>query len=348
MIETPSPRSSAVIPAPRSFIGPVAAIVMAGVAATGCGAFSQQGELIVRVVDARSGAAITNAVVDADYQQHRTDGSGRARFQLAATTYDVSVDHPAYLPLTTTVVLAPGAIAAKTIGLYPRPGGPQPDPASPQPGSSAQPSAAPSAGPEIKTATIFGRVTDDRSTRLPNATVFIESGWGIPLGQARTNAVGEYRVEKLPRGQQARVTVILDGYKSVTREATPAGDWRMDFVGVYALRKDVPPVQDPSGHPFAKVTGRVEDTMGRPIDGAIIKAEADGVRFNFSQMAIARGGRYELKCPTQIPIRFTASKVNHRPVSFVEAIDPAVYGQEARMDFTSGRALDPTPILEGK
>ncbi len=338
---------------PRQFAAPLAAIVVMAGAATGCGTFSQQAELLVRVVDARSGQAIVGATVAADYLSKRTGAGGQVRLLLKPDMYDLTVEHPAFLSMTTTVVIVSGVGAAKTIGLYPRPGGveplpgPGPDPIpSNGPGPSPGPSGAPSTAPE-KGAAIFGRVTDESGARIPNAMVFAESGWGIPLGNARTNAHGEYRVEKLSRGQQARVTVIADGYKSVTRAATPAGEWRMDFTGAYALRRDVPPPPDPAGPPTVRVEGRVEDSMGRPLDGAIIKAESENVRYPFSQMAVARGGRFELKCPAEVPIRFTASKVAHRPVTFTERLERPGFGGDVRVEFTGIRALDPTPVFEG-
>ena len=255
--------------------------------------------------------------------------------------------------MTTTVVVVSGVGAAKTIGLYPRPNGveplpgPQPDPVpsgsgAPSPGPSGAPSAAPEKG-----VAIFGRVTDESGARIPNVMVFAESGWGIPLSHARTNAHGQYRLEKLSRGQPARVTVIADGYKSVTRSATPTVEWRMDFTGAFALRRDMPAPVDPGGPPMVRVEGMVQDTMGRPVDGAIVKVESDNVRLPFNQMAVARGGRYELKCPTEVSLRFTATKVAHRPVAFTERLDRASFSGSARVDFTGLRALDPTPVFEG-
>lgn len=333
----------------RPACAPLAAIVLMAGAATGCGTFGQQAELFVRVVDARNGQAIVGATVQADYQTKRTGGGGQARFQLKPEMYDLTVEHPAYLSMTTTVVIVSGVGAAKTVGLYPRPQGVEPLPAlSPDPVASGgpNPSPAPSAVAE-KGAAIFGRVTDASGARVPNAMVFAESGWGIPLGNARTNAVGEYRLDKLSRGQQARVTVIAEGFKSVTRTATPNGEWRMDFTGAYALRPDVPPPADPAGPPTVRVEGLVQDTMGRPIDGAIVKVESDDVRLPFNQMAVARGGRFDLKCPAEITLRFTATKVAHRPVTFTERLERPAFGSDVRVDFTGHRALDPAPILEG-
>lgn len=342
------------IPSPRHLSAPLAAVVVMAGAATGCGTFAQQAELVVRVVDARSGQGIVGATVQADYQTRRTGAGGQARFLLKPDMYDLTVEHPAFLAMTTTVVIASGVGAAKTIGLYPRPNGveplpgPGPDPTpSTGPNPSPAPSGAPSTAPE-KGAAIFGRVTDETGTRIPNAMIFAESAWGIPLGNARTNAHGEYRVDKLSRGQQARVTVIADGYKAVTRSATPTGEWRMDFTGAFALRRDVPPPPDPGGPPTVRVDGRVEDTMGRPVDGAIIKAESENVRYPFSQMAVARGGRFELKCPAEVPLRFTATKVAHRPVTFTERLERPMVGSDVRVAFTGMRALDPIPVLEGR
>lgn len=328
-----------------TYLAPLVAIVVAG-----CGTFGQKTDLIVRVVDARTGQAIAGATVDADYQKARTNGAGQTRFQLTPNSYEVTIAHPAFLSTTTTVMLVAGVTASKTVGLYPRPNGVEPLPGpsgdpngtpTPQPGTSA----APSAQPGEKPVAIFGRVTDETGNRVPNAMVFVESNWGIPLGNARTSAVGEYRVEKLARFQPTRVTVIADGYKSVTRTAAPTSDWRMDFTGAFGLRKDVP-VVDPGGPPMVKLVGRVEDTMGRPIDGAIVKAEASGVRYPFNEMAIVRGGRFTMTCPAEIDIRFTATKVAHRPVTFIERLERNS-GYDTRLDFTGPRALDPAPILEG-
>lgn len=331
------------------YLAPLLAIAVAG-----CGTFAQKTDLIVRVVDARTGQAIGGATVEADYQKSRTSSGGQTRFTLAPDTYEVAIAHPAFLSTTTTVILVPGVTASKTVGLYPRPisveplPGPSGDPnpggsPAPNPGASVQPS--PATGE--KPVAIFGRVTDEAGNRVPNALVFVESGWGIPLGNARTTAVGEYRVDKLPRFQQQRITVIADGYKSVTRTAAPSSDWRMDFTGVFAMRRDLPISVDPGGPPIVRVIGRVEDTMGRTIDGAIVKAESDNVRYPFSEIAIVRGGRFELKVPAEMNIRFTATKVAHRPVTFVERVERPAFGGEVHLSFTGPRALDPTVILEG-
>jgi hypothetical protein len=87
--------------------------------------------------------------------------------------------------------------------------------------------------------------------------------------------------------------------------------------------------------------------MGRPLDGAIVKAESDGVRYPYAEMAIVRGGRFELKCPAEMSIRFTATKVAHRPVTFVERLERPGFGGDVHLQFTGPRALDPAPILEG-
>src|SRR5687767_12824620 len=89
----------------RHLSAPLAAVVVIAGAATGCGALSQQADLLVRVVDARSGQAIVGATVEADYQKKRTGGGGQARFSLKPDMYDLTVEHPAFLSMTTTVVI---------------------------------------------------------------------------------------------------------------------------------------------------------------------------------------------------------------------------------------------------
>jgi len=330
----------------RFLIAPTATVLLISYAA-GCGIAVQRGDLVVRVVDARTGQAVRGALVTADYEQYPTNALGQARFTLNANTYDLQIDHPAFLPTTTTAVVVPGPPSIKTVGLYPRPAQPaSPDPqpsGAPNPAPSGAPSSAPSPGAP-HTALVFGRVTDATGARLANATVFAESSWGIPTGTARTNAVGEYRIDKLVPGQEGRVSVILDGYQSVTRPVSPKGNWRLDFTGIYALKKveQANPLQ-----PLVTVTGRVTDTMNRLIDGAIIKAESVATG-EVKAAAVARHGQYTFKVPAKLTLRFTASKLNHRSVNFVEIVEANTGGTPVRVDFTGIRALDPTPTMEGK
>lgn len=318
----------------------VAVVVLLG-AASGCGTWGFQAELLVRVVDERTGQAVPGAKVQADYLMRRTGPSGQARFVLRPAAYDVVVEHPAFAPMEVSVVLAPNAVAAKTVGLQPRakPPAPSPTPTASAP-VSPQPSAGASAPIEVG-ATVFGRVTDEAGNRLPGAQVLLESNWGIPLGEARTNGTGEFKVSQLPKGQSLKLTAMANGFKSVTRNASPAGDWRLDFTGAWALRPDTPPTPAPGGPPIVRVDGVVQDTAGRVVEGAFVRVESDNVRYPLHQMVSAAKGSFEFKLPAQIPIRFTATKPGYRPVTFVERLELITGAGPLRVDFTEGRALAP-------
>lgn len=321
-------------------IGLTAVVAIAAYGTLGCGL--EQTDLRVQVLDAASGNPVVGAQVEVDYLQERTNVGGMARFLVRPGAHDLSIAHRAYEPLDTSVVLYNPGMAVKTVSLQPLP--PTPPTTEPSPGASPQPgpSATPAPG---KTITVFGRVTDPAGTRIPKASVYIESEWGIPFGTADTSAVGEYKIAKLPRNQALRITAIADGYRARTRVITPSADWRLDFTGVYALAKTPPVTQPDAG--MARVTGKVEDTQGRALDGVIVKAEAYNTRHPFKETAIARKGHYEIVVPTGLPLRFIASKYGHRSVTFVETIAPR-NGEPIKLHFQGQRALDPTPIFEGK
>ncbi|MEB3195902.1 MAG: carboxypeptidase-like regulatory domain-containing protein [Candidatus Sericytochromatia bacterium] len=308
------------------------------VLAAGCGTWGFQAELLVRVVDARTGQAVSGALVEADLQERRTGPSGQARFTLKPAAYDVAVTHPAYQALVTDVMLAPNAVLARTVGLEPR--SPGASPAPPSPGASPLPSGPPPATPGSDVS-VSGRVTDPSGNRLPNADLLVESAWGIPLGQARTNAQGEFRVAQLPRGETIKLTVIATGFRSVTRTARLEGDWRLDFTGMYALRPDQPAPAQPGGPATVQIDGAVEDAAGVAVDGAFVRAESDNVRYPFTAIALTRYGHFEFKAPADIPIRFTATKPGYRPVTFLERLTWVPGAGPLRLDFTGGRALVP-------
>jgi hypothetical protein len=188
---------------------------------------------------------------------------------------------------------------------------------------------------------VFGRVTDETGSRVPGVSLLFESNWGIPLGEARTNGTGEFRVSQLPKGQALKVTAIAPGFKSVTRNVSPTSDWRLDFTGAWALRKDVPPTPSPGGPPIVRVDGIVQDTSGRALEGAFVRVESDNVRYPLQQVVAATKGSFEFKLPAQIPIRFTATKPGYRPVTFVERLELINGAGPVRVDFTEGRALAP-------
>lgn len=314
-------------------------------AASGCGTWGFQAELLVRVVDERTGQAVPGARVQADYLIRRTSPSGQVRFMLRPATYDVVVEHPAFSPMEVSVVLAPNAVAAKTVALQPRPRPVVPPSASPSPGGGAapaspQPSGVASAPLEVG-AVVRGRVTDDAGNRVSGAHLLLESTWGIPLGEARTNGVGEFKVSQLPKGQSLKVTALASGFKSVTRNVSPVGDWRLDFTGVWSLRPDTPPTPAPGGPPIVRVDGIVQDTAGRVVDGAFVRVESDNVRYPLHQTVLAAKGSFEFKLPAEIPLRFTATKPGYRPVTFVERLELITGGGPLRVDFTTGRALAP-------
>ncbi|MEB3328745.1 MAG: carboxypeptidase-like regulatory domain-containing protein [Candidatus Sericytochromatia bacterium] len=318
-------------------------LVVAGGSGAGCGSLGPGAELIVRVIDARSGQAVAGAIVEVDWQVLRTTGGGTARVGLRPGTYELTVTHGAFEPSVSGIMLAPGATLARTVGLRPRPdgGSPSPSPSAPPvaaPGPS--PAASPSATPG---ATVYGKVTDGRGGRLGGALVLVESTWGLPLAEARTTAVGEFRFPGLPRRQPVKITAIAEGHRAVTRVVRPDGEWRLDFTGVHALTPERPQGAEPGGPPMVKVDALVTNGAGDAVDEAIVRAESEAVRFPFSTTRVARHGHAEFLCPTGIRIRFTASKLGHRPVTFVERLEPPSGSGPFRLDFTGGRALTATP-----
>jgi hypothetical protein len=59
----------------------------------------------------------------------------------------------------------------------------------------------------------------------------------------------------------------------------------------------------------------------------------------FNDVGVARAGRFNLSVPTDEPLRFTASKVGYRSVSFVQTIPAGGFGMNMWVDFTGQRAL---------
>ncbi|MEB3220670.1 MAG: carboxypeptidase-like regulatory domain-containing protein [Candidatus Sericytochromatia bacterium] len=331
------------MPAPFRLALPLVPLLLAGGIGASCGTLGPGAELIVRVVDARSGQGVPGATVEVDWQVLRTAGAGAARVSLRPGAYELTVSHGGYEPSVSSVMLAPGATLARTVGLRPRPeaASPQPSPAG-TPGTSPTPSpgASPSAEPG---AVVFGKVTDGKGGRLAGALVLVESTWGVPLAEARTTAVGEFRFPGLPRRQPAKFTAIADGHRSITRVVTPAGEWRLDFTGVHALAPERPPVTEPGGPPVVKVDALVTNALGTAVDGAVLRAESEAVRFPFATTLVTKLGHAEFLCPSGIPVRFTATKVGHRPITFVERLEPVPGGGPLRLDFKGGRALVPAP-----
>jgi hypothetical protein len=268
---------------------------------------------------------------------------------LSANSYDVTVAHANYLPLTKMVTLYPGPAAAFTILVYPRPDGPvDPTPApgpgeTPAPGASTPPGPKPTNDPGVA---VFGRVVDEKGNRIPGAMVMFQTGW-ITVGSASTNAQGEYRVEHLPRGQQLTAVAAADGYDAVNRTLAPQAEWRLDFASAFALKKHVEPAPAPGAPTRLVITGKLEDTMGRPLDGVFVRVESANVRYPFNQTVLGRNGKYKLVVPTDLPLRFTASKPNFHTMSFTDTVPASSFGGAAQEDFTGPRALDPAPILEG-
>jgi hypothetical protein len=326
---------------PRS-IG-LAAVALA--LAAGCGV--KQTDMLIRVLDARTQAPVVGATVTVDDRDQATNAAGVTHFLLPANSYDVSVAHASYLPLTKMVAIYPGPAAAFTIYLYPRPDGPvDPTPGpgeSPAPGASVPPGPKPTNDPGVA---VFGRVVDERGTRIPGAMVMFQTGW-ITVGSASTNAQGEYRVEHLPRGQQLSVVAAADGYDAVSRSVTPTAEWRLDFASAFALKHHVEPAPQPGAPTRVAITGKIEDTMGRPLDGVVVKVESFNVRYPFSQAAISKAGRYRMVVPTDLPLRFTANKTNFHTMTFTDTVPASSFGGAAEEDFTGPRALDAAPILEG-
>lgn len=339
---------------PYTFLRAPLAIALMATASAGCGALQDRSDLQIRVIDARNNQPVNGAVVEVEYLTQRTGPSGTTRFQLRSRSYEVGIEHPAYLPLTTTVVLY-GGLVSKTVALYPRPDGPpgpgpMPTP-TPNPGGSGQPTPPPGPTPSPgadNTVAVFGRVADAQGNRLAGTSIMVESSWGIPIGTQTTGANGEYRIAKVPRGAQVRVIAFKEGFTAVSRPITPGGDWRLDFTGAFALRPAIAPLPTPGGPVPVTAKGDVEDTMGRPIDGAFVRVESADARYPFSASAITRHGRYSVRVIAGLPLRFTASKVDHRTVTFTQKLEMPSFGDTVAVDFTGVRALDPTPILEGR
>lgn len=323
--------------------GLTAAVTIAVYGTAGCGL--EQTDLRVQVLDAESGNPVVGAQVEVDTLQQRSNVAGMARFNVrTGGAHNLSISHPGFESLDTSVVLYNPGIFVKTISLQPMSHVPvSPDP-SPSPGTSPQPGPSTSPAPG-KTIAIFGKVTDPAGTRIPKALIYIESEMGVPFGSADTSAQGEYKIAKLPKNQPLRITAIADGYRSRSRVITPNADWRLDFTGVYALNKSAPDSNPEAG--MVRVTGQVEDTMGRALDNVILKAEAYNTRHPFKETTIAKKGSYAIVVPAGMPLRFVASKYGHRSVTFVETIAPRT-GEVIKLHFTGQRALDPTPIFEGK
>lgn len=319
----------------------VALLGLVAVAAMGCGL--DQGDLSVRVLDARTQVAIASARVTVDgYRELTTNGAGFARTALPAGMHAVVIEHDAYTPVEEMIRLQPREQASRTVRLLPKaepsPGpSPSPGPApsgEPTPAPSGVPSAVPSAEARVE---LFGRVTDDAGTRLAGAIVFVESPLGLPHGSASTNAQGEYHVRDLPGGQALRVTALADGRRSISRTVKPSGVWRLDFTGAYGLKPPAPP---PSEH--VRVVGRVENAAGQALDQAIVRVETYRSRAPWQGTAIAKDGAYELSVPSGAQLRFTATQAGHRPISFLET----VRGAQARVDFTGARSLVPASSVE--
>jgi hypothetical protein len=322
-----------------SLLGTTAAIAL--YATLGCGL--EQTDFRVQVTDATTGNPLVGASVEVDYLQAPTNAGGQARFNVRPGAHDLTVSCRGYEQVQTAVVLYNAGMAVKSIAMMPlsEPVNP-PSPPAPSPGASPQPGASPSPTP-AKGLQIFGKLTDGTGVRIPKASVYVESEWGIPFGTADSNAVGEYRIGKLPKGQALRVTAIADGYKSRSRVVTPTADWRLDFTGIYALTPNT--AQTPSvGAGTTLVTGRVEDVQGRGLSGVIIKADSSDVRYPFKETTIARNGAFEIAVPTDLPLRFIASKYGYRSVTFTETIASAHAGERIRLDFKGQRALDRAPM----
>ncbi|MDB5101071.1 MAG: hypothetical protein JWM80_5492 [Cyanobacteria bacterium RYN_339] len=323
--------------------GGLAAVAI--VLAAGCGV--QQTDMLIRVLDARTQAPVVGATVTANDRDQATNMAGVTHFLVRPNSYDVTVAHQNYLPLTKMVSIYPGPAAAFTIYLYPRPDGPVPPSpgpgVSPAPGASVPPGPKPTNDPGVA---VFGRVVDDKGTRIPGAMVMFQTGW-IVVGSASTNAQGEYRVEHLPRGQQLNVTAAADGYDAMNRSCNANADWRLDFASAFALKHHVEPAPAPDRPANIAISGKIEDTMGRPLDGVVVRVESSNVRFPFNQTAIGRNGRYRMVVPTDLPLRFTASKANFHTMSFTDTVPAASFGGGAQEDFAGPRALDAAPILEG-
>ena len=333
--------------APSLYRGCLIAAVVTASGLAGCGL--EQTELAVRVLDATSGAPIDGASVEVDgFRRERTNRLGVARFMLRSGAYTVDVSAPRYEKITNTVSVFTGMASSAEVRLErqaaPTPGSstqPSPTP-TPAPGASTAPTPKPSASaPAAETVTLYGKVTDPTGARVKGATIYVESNWGIPFGEpATTNGQGEYKLQaKVPRGTGVRVSAMAEGFVAKSRQVTPKGEWRLDFAGAFALSPDV---TEPDLPAEVRVSGQLEDTTGKALRFAVVKVESEDMRYPFSRKVPAFLGRFELKVPTRLPLRFTASAEGHRTVTFVETVKSS----SPRFDFTGYRALDPKPALE--
>lgn len=324
----------------------IAAVVSAG-SLSGCGL--EQSELSVRVLDKRNGAPIPGAAVEVNgYRRERTNILGVARMMLRPGAYDVAVSAPRFVTVDATVTVFAGMASNATVGLDAAPAptpGPSPSPGaspSPAPGASTPPSPKPSpSAPAIEQVTLYGKVVDPTGARVKGATVYVESDWGVLFGQpATTNTVGEYRLQaKVTKGTSLRVAGMADGYETQVRRVAARGEWRLDFAGGFALK---PIVSNPELPTQVRVVGRLEDTQGRALKWAVVRAEAEGTRYAFKTGTVGFDGQFELTVPTNLPLRFTASAPNHRTVTFVETVKSA----SPQFDFTGYRALEPKVIKD--
>ena len=309
----------------------------------GCGTSNGgRADLDLQVLDARSNQGVAEALVIVPGQiPRRTGATGHVRLNLKADTYTRGIQHKDYQAASLNVSLVPGVAIAKTINLNPRPErstspAPSPDPqTSPTPRASTSP-----------TAMLRGRVSDETGSRLANVTLYVETPMGLAVAMANSNKVGEYRIEGLPLQTPLKVSAILEGYQTVSRALNLKGNWQMDFSGVYALRKNNGATPGVGAPMLVKVSGRVEDTMGRALPRAIVRIESEGPQDSFKEAVLSKQGGFETRVPVDMPLRFTASKPNHRTISFVETIRRPEAGENPRLDFTGIRALDHLPILE--
>ena len=316
-------------------------------AAVGCGV--SQSDLALKIVDARTGAPVSGATVTVNDRDQATNDQGLVHFLLrSGGAYGVAVSDPDYLPLSTNVALVGGA-QARTIQLYPRPDGPggtnpSPDPGqTPGPGGSPVPTPLPSVADGV---TVMGRVTDEKGNRVANALVQVRTSSEITLGSASTSPQGEYRIPGVPRNRDLKITAVADGLTGVTRVFKPTSDWRMDFSNQFALKAPSSSGPGPSTTQRAVVQGTIVDTFGHPLDGVVVHVESANVRYPFDQMVLGRQGRYHLAVPTELSLRFTASKSGFRATTFVQTVPAATMGLAASVDFTGARALDLLPVNE--
>lgn len=327
------------------FRGLVIATV-ATAALSACGRSISSADLEVRVYDERTGAPIEGAEVEVGYRQAATNAFGVARLQLPTDSYPVKVRHARYVSRSSMVLLYSGALAVKTMHLPPRREAPRPEPSpspSAAPGASPAPALSPLPRPtpigEVK-ATVFGHVKDQTGKRIAKATVFVESTWGVPFGMAETDANGDYEVTGLPRRSEVRITAIADGFKPRVRSIRPIGKTQVDFVGAYGLKADAGGVSAAT----VQVTGTVEDTRGRALDGVVIKAESHDAQTPYLAVAIARQGAFELEVPVGQSVRFTAGKEGYRSVTFVRELGAG----DRRVDFTGLKGLGAVSAFEAE